>query len=282
MSSTALATTPTAFAGFVGTWVTVDCATTPEGDVDCDTSGDGSAMSMIIASGDRPSVTFQDSFATFCDGNGSRATRFVANGVGTYDGDFLWVDFANGGCGAVTTGALTFQLYHDPGSDTLWEDEDGDGLGYIWHRAAPSTPSSALGSVTPLRWHRLNIHEDPPEHERFSCLTDAAWRCRYDKLPDPQSELSWDTTHGTFTGTVTNDFACPAWFPTATCDAGDMVVVGTGAFTPADGDPFEVDQALLVSNDGRLFVYWVDQFVCPWYPTFERALMNDDSCTFAP
>ena len=37
--------------------------------------------------------------------------------------------------------------------------------------------SSADAETTPLRWHRYNIAEDPPNHERLSCLTDGAWRC---------------------------------------------------------------------------------------------------------
>ena len=139
VSSTALAVPP-AFSGFVGTWVTIDCATSPDGTVDCFTWGDGSAMSLTIGPGDHPQVLFQDSFATVCERNLSPATRFVAAGVGTYDDIFLWVDFARGGCGAVQTGPITMQLYHDPGSDTLWQDEDGDGVGSIWHRSPPATP----------------------------------------------------------------------------------------------------------------------------------------------
>lgn len=138
MSSTVLAMTP-AFSGFVGTWVTIDCATSGDGVVDCDTWGDGSAMSMTIGPGASPRVTFQDSFATICDQNGSPATRFLATGVGTYEDIYLWVDFDRGGCGFVQTGPITIQLYHDSGSDTVWQDEDGDGFGYIWHRAPPAT-----------------------------------------------------------------------------------------------------------------------------------------------
>jgi hypothetical protein len=143
MSSTVLGAVPPAFSGFVGTWVSIDCATSGDGGVDCETWGDGSAMSMTIGPGETPLVTFQDSFASVCDRNGSPATRFVATGVGTYEDIFLWVDFPRSGCGFVKTGPVTFQLYHDPGSDTLWEDEDGDGLGYIWYRAPPSTPAGA-------------------------------------------------------------------------------------------------------------------------------------------
>jgi hypothetical protein len=31
-------------------------------------------------------------------------------------------------------GGYSIQLYYDPGSDTIWEDTDGDGLGTLWSR----------------------------------------------------------------------------------------------------------------------------------------------------
>jgi hypothetical protein len=47
----------------------------------------------------------------------------------------LWVTFYKSGCGAFGMGGYTIQLYHDPGSDTVWEDPDGDGWGVTWYRA---------------------------------------------------------------------------------------------------------------------------------------------------
>jgi len=143
---------------------------------------------------------------------------------------------------------------------------------------------SVLAGTTPMRWHRLNVHSDPAEHERFGCLAGEVWRCRYDKLPEPTLGLAWDQTHGTFSGTdTTSDWVCPAWFRGDACDAADTVVSGVATFfPPRHGDPDVVDQQLLVSDDGSLWIYWTDLFVCPWYPTFAEALVSESSCTFAP
>jgi hypothetical protein len=142
-------------------------------------------------------------------------------------------------------------------------------------------PSLAFAATSPTTWHRLNVHADPPEHERFMCLSSAdEWTCRYDKLPG--RELSWDQTRGTFSGEdTTADWTCPGWFPADACDAADTVVTGVASFTfPRASGGFSVDQQLLVGDDGRLWIYWVDQFVCPWYPTFSDALVSEGSCTF--
>lgn len=143
-------------------------------------------------------------------------------------------------------------------------------------------PAIAAAGTSPSRWHRLNDAADPPEHERFGCLVaGASWDCRYDKVPGPG--LSWDQTRGTFTGEdTTADWTCPGWFPGPACDAADTVVTGVGSFTfPRASGGFSVDQQLLVGDDGRLWIYWVDAFVCPWYPTFDQALGSPSACTFA-
>jgi hypothetical protein len=147
---------------------------------------------------------------------------------------------------------------------------------------AVAAPASAAG---PLTWHRLNP-SDPPEHERYLCLPGATWSCRYDKLPEPRLGFGWNQTRGTFKGQVTG-FDCPSWFSAAACDAADTVVTGVGTFYTYNSSlrptgSFSVDQQLLVGDDGTLWIYWVDLFVCPWYPTFQQALANDPSCDFAP
>jgi hypothetical protein len=142
-------------------------------------------------------------------------------------------------------------------------------------------PSIALAETSALRWHRLNDAASPPEHERFSCLVAGdSWTCRYDKVPGPG--LSWDQTRGTFTGhDTTADWSCPGWFPGTACDAADTVVTGVGSFEfPRHSGGFSVDQKLLVGDDGRMWLYWTDLFVCPWYPTFDEALHSDPACTF--
>jgi len=151
---------------------------------------------------------------------------------------------------------------------------------------AVSIVAAPAAATTPTTWHRLNIAANPPEHERYSCLESATWRCRYDKLPEPALGFSWDQTRGTFSGTdTTSDWVCPAWFPGDVCDAADTVISGVGTFVfPRASGGFSVDQQLLVSDDGRLWIYWGDsfQFVCPWYPTFADALTNDANCIIAP
>ena len=138
-------------------------------------------------------------------------------------------------------------------------------------------------SVTTLTWHRLNP-ADPPEHERFFCVAGATWSCRYDKLPERRLGFAWNQTRGTFSGIdTTDDWVCPEWFTSDPCAAADTVISGVGTFYfPRASGTLSVDQQLLVSDDGRLWVYWVDQFVCPWYPTFGEALATDPSCVFIP
>lgn len=143
-------------------------------------------------------------------------------------------------------------------------------------------PVAAAGPTT---WHRLNPG-NPPEHERFSCLAGSTWSCRYDKLPEPDLGFAWNQTRGVFTGSETG-FVCPGWFSAAPCDAADTVITGMSTFRTYDYSlrptgSFSVDQQLLVSDDGTLWIYWVGQFVCPWYPTFGEALASDPSCEFAP
>jgi hypothetical protein len=118
------------------------------------------------------------------------------------------------------------------------------------------------------------------------CIAGDTWTCRYDKLPDPRLGLSWDQTRGTFTGSdATGSWVCPSWFPGDACDAADTVISGVSTFVfPRASGGFSVDQSLLVSDDGRLWISWEGgtPFVCPWEPSFATALVADESCTFAP
>lgn len=152
---------------------------------------------------------------------------------------------------------------------------------------APATPAGAASSATPLMWHRYNIYEPiSPSHERLRCLTDGQWRCQYDTVPEPTLGFTNPSVKGTFVGTdVTDSWECPKahWFPNDICDSAARVISGTQSFVlPGSGELFTVDVVYIVTDDGTLWNYWVDQFVCPWYPTFEQALTESAGCTFNP
>ena len=126
---------PSATHGFAGRWTTTDCATSPSGEVHCEVWGDGSLMTLGIGRGDTPRVTFQDVYASSCANAGSPSTRWVGAGTGQYFEIWLFATLNKTGCGTYQMGAsVELQFYYDPGSDTLWEDEDGDEWGLIWHR----------------------------------------------------------------------------------------------------------------------------------------------------
>ena len=136
-------------------------------------------------------------------------------------------------------------------------------------------------------WHRLNPQQSQsnpaPEHERLTChrsdglpFEALPWACRYDKLPEPALNLAWNTTRGRFRGAdVTTSWICPSWFPANVCQNVAQVVEGDFVFTPAGGGQFTVLQDLVVTQAGadqRLYDYWVNLFVCPWFRTFDEAL----------
>jgi hypothetical protein len=121
--------------GFTGHWESIDCATSEIGEVDCSVAGDGSTMTLVIGPGQAPHAVLRDSYATVCAENGSANTRWVAAGTGEYEDIFLWLTFSKSGCGTFGMGGYGgVQLYHDPGSDTIWSDPDGDGWGNMWFR----------------------------------------------------------------------------------------------------------------------------------------------------
>jgi hypothetical protein len=121
-------------AGFVGQWRSIDCATGEDGTLHCEIWGDASVQYMSIGPGATPPATFIDTYATVCANSGSPSTRWVAAGSGEYEDIFLWLTFTKSGCGRFGMGGYGgVQLYHDPGSDTIWQGTD-DGYGYMWHR----------------------------------------------------------------------------------------------------------------------------------------------------
>ena len=175
-----------------------------------------------------------------------------------------------------------------------------------------STPAPLLGT-----WHRLSEDRShpAPEHERLACwrvsddnegggggdwFDQLPWRCHYDKVKESGLNFYWNTNQGFFRGAdVTAGWACPAWFPTGICQHVTRVVEGVIVFVdPGVHKPFPVLVDLVVTQTQAsqiLQLYWVNQFVCPWYRTFAEALSANpfplpfdgtnwpaQSCTNAP
>ncbi len=124
--------------GFTGLWESVDCASLEGAPPDCSVWGDGSLQTLSIGPGDAPQIVYQDTYASVCANNSFPATRYIAAGTGEYFEIWLFATFHKTGCGAFAmdhADSIYMQFYWDAGSDTLWQDEDGDGYGYIWSRA---------------------------------------------------------------------------------------------------------------------------------------------------
>ena len=102
---------------FSGTWVSID-------------TDDGSTQMLAVGRGSSPAVTYHDFYASSCFNGGSPSTHFVATGRGTVDGDVMWVDFRNGGCGRHKIGPFGLAFIYDAGADTLTDD-----FGITWFRS---------------------------------------------------------------------------------------------------------------------------------------------------
>jgi len=102
---------------FAGTWVSTDIP-------------DGSSQLLIVSGGARPSVVYQDFYASGCDTFAGPATHWVGAGMGEVDGDTLWVGFHKSGCGTYLQGGYGDFYVYDSGSDTLT-----DSFGIVWSRA---------------------------------------------------------------------------------------------------------------------------------------------------
>lgn len=149
----------------------------------------------------------------------------------------------------------------------------------------------ASASSSPLtgEWNRLSVDRShpAPEHELLRCVENSGagvgtssdtWFCRYSKLPEPTLNFTWNNNHGSFSGQdVTPSWICPAWFPAGICPNVVSVIEGTMTFVDPDTHqpPFFVLQDLVVVQSPageRLYNYWVNQFVCPWFRTFAEAV----------
>jgi hypothetical protein len=101
---------------FTGSWVSTDY--------------DGSHQTLVVSSGKRPSVIFQDFYANGCDTFGGPATHWVSAGTGSVDGDVLWISFRKSGCGNFLSGGYEDAVTYDAGSDTLTDSAD-----IVWTRS---------------------------------------------------------------------------------------------------------------------------------------------------
>ena len=129
-------------------------------------------------------------------------------------------------------------------------------------------------------WHRLNPNAPgfaPPSHERLACVNGSVfWACRYDQPPEPSLNFYAEPVVGYFLGRdVTNSWNCPTWFPSSICGNVTRVAAGTVRYFPANRPPVDIPEDLVFTGTGtsrQLYVYWVNQFVSPWFPTFAQAL----------
>ena len=85
--------------------------------------------------------------------------------------------------------------------------------------AGLAVPAASAASPPPRStWHRLNPDQSnpAPEHERLRCIEAAVWVCRYDKVPEPALNFSWNRTTAQFVGRdITDSWSCPEWFTSA-------------------------------------------------------------------
>jgi hypothetical protein len=111
VSLAAPATTP-----FAGRWTSEDF--------------DGSHQTLVVSAGTRPSVVYQDFYASGCDTFAGPATHWVAAGQGSIDDDLLLADFRKSGCGTFLQGGYQDWYAYDAGSDSLT-----DSAGIVWTRS---------------------------------------------------------------------------------------------------------------------------------------------------
>jgi len=139
----------------------------------------------------------------------------------------------------------------------------------------------AVGPVTAAGnseiWHRLNPDLSNPtaEHELLTCSRGGgSILCAYSKIATPG--YHFDSTVGMFVGRdVTATWECPDWFPGDICENIVSVASGHARYWPSSAKSFQVDQDIIVADLGGqpvMFQYWVGQFACPWYATFQEAL----------
>ena len=93
------------------------------------TDFDGSHQTLVVSTGARPSVVFQDFYASSCDGHGNPSSHWTSAGWGQVDGDVLWISYQKSGCGTFLKGGYEDYYVYDSGTDTLIDSADN-----VWTR----------------------------------------------------------------------------------------------------------------------------------------------------
>lgn len=115
LPASALAAAPTS--SFTGSWTSTDT--------------DGSHQTLVVSSGVRPSVVYQDFYASGCDNFGGPATHWVGAGTAIVEDGVLWASFHKSGCGSFLLGGYEDYFVYDAGADTLT-----DSFGIVWTRSS--------------------------------------------------------------------------------------------------------------------------------------------------
>ena len=144
-------------------------------------------------------------------------------------------------------------------------------------------------------WHRLDF--GGPSHEQISCAGDDVVVCHYELVPEPELNLAWHSTTARFVGQdITAGWECPDWFPDGVCSQVVRVIGGYAVVHPAEEEPFNSLNNVVVLENGQMWNYFVEfDFVCPYFPTFSEALeanpfplpfngvdLPAEDCVFAP
>jgi len=221
----------------------------------------------------------------------------TADGTAKADSDYA----AAKGTLAFSPGETTKTIEVQVNGDTVVEPDETLTISLSGAANATIADGSATGTIIndDHEWHRLSADrsQTAPEHERLECSEGATWTCLYSKVPELALNFQWNGQQGTFTGLAIppGQWPCPTWFSSNICANVNRVAQGIASFGPTS--TFSIREELIVIKTGnheQMWNYWVGQFVCPWYGTFDDALAAKpfplpfngtwpaQDCTFAP
>jgi len=199
----------------------------------------------------------------------------TADGTAKADSDYA----AAKGTLAFSPGETTKTIEVQVNGDTVVEPDETLTISLSGAANATIADGSATGTIIndDHEWHRLSADrsQTAPEHERLECSEGSTWTCLYSKVPEPALNFQWNGQQGTFTGLAipAGQWPCPTWFSSNICANVNRVAQGIASFGPAS--TFSIREELIVTKTGnheQMWNYWVGQFVCPWYGTFDEAL----------